>query len=187
MLYYSADQPSQPKRGGVTALDQEPLTRLRAVRVPPPPPQTFSRHIESSQHVAETPASSHRFVVVPAFAAPSGHVNSDGYALLQLWEGQVLAADGGNVTAVVRDWTNPTMPDEEVTVSIDEFAPDEQVLVTPGAVFYWSIGYRTRGGTRERVSAFQLRRLPPPSKAERERAKKEAVALSALLGARRSI
>ena len=93
---------------------------------------------------------------------------------------------GDNVTVVLRDWTDPKMPDEEVTVSIDEFSPDEQPLLTQGTVFYWSIGYRTRTGTRERVSSFQLRRIPPPSKAQRARAEKEAAVLSRLLSSKNS-
>jgi hypothetical protein len=124
-------------------------------------------------------------VRVPFFPVSSSGVSSDGFSVLQQWEGTVSEVSGDEVTAVVRDWTNPTMADEEVTVSIDEFSPDDQPLLNPGAVFYWSIGYRTRSGTRERVSSFQLRRIPPPSAAHRARAEKEGAVLARLLGSSR--
>jgi hypothetical protein len=93
---------------------------------------------------------------------PTDQRSPEAVRVLQLWEGTVSGVSGDDVTALLRDWTNPDLPDEEATVSIEEFSPAEQPLVAPGTVFYWSIGYRTRSGTRERVSSFQLRRLPSP-------------------------
>jgi len=181
---YVDHQPSQAARVGATGLAQAPLTRLRALRIPGSSPETTARAVQTSQPSDPPSAAGRTFVRVPAFTIPSSRVNTDGYAVLQQWEGTVSDLSGENVTAVLRDWTNPALPDEEVTVSLDEFSPEDQSLVTGGTVFYWSIGYRTRSGTRERVSSFQLRRMPPPSKAERARAEKEASVLSRLLSSR---
>ena len=104
------------------------------------------------------------------------------FSVLQQWEGTVVRRAADDVTAVVRDLTDPAMPEEQIVVSMDEFSGHDQSILTPGTVFNWTIGYRTStGGNRERVSFFQVRRRPPPSRSQRARAEKEARALSNLL------
>jgi hypothetical protein len=178
---HTVDQHCQGSRAGTVAgLAQSPLTRLRSVPIPKPIEELAQTPVSSDlpRAIARTAVR----VRVPFFTLPTSRMSGDGFFVLQQWEGKVSDVSGEDVTAVVRDWTNPTMPDEEVTVSIDEFSPDDQSLLAPGTVFYWSIGYRTRSGTRERVSSFQLRRIPPPSAAQRARAEKEGAVLKRLLG-----
>jgi hypothetical protein len=79
---------------------------------------------------------------------------------LQSWEGVVL--DVGEASFVVRliDAADEHA-DEEVTLSKDELSDFDLELLEPGAILYWTIGYRQRvGGARERVSRIRLRRLP---------------------------
>jgi hypothetical protein len=192
-LSYTVEQPAMS--GGPAAdlagLAYAPLSRAPSV-LPPGPATQEAGHYKTAQTTKsrtvlatgyetaknfETPRPRLAegfagFVPAPFRMIPVGRAHSDRVVVLQQWEGTVSSVSGDEVTAVVHDWTNPTMPDEEVTVSIEEFSPDEQPLLTPGTVFYWSIGYRTRSGTRERVSSFQLRRLPPPSQ-ERPRPRRE--------------
>lgn len=86
---------------------------------------------------------------------------------LQRWDGIVQSVNAETLTAVIRDKTNPQNPNEQVEISLDEISPDDQPLVTPGAVFYWSIGYAEGPGKpRERVSRIRFRRLPAWSQNE---------------------
>jgi hypothetical protein len=75
------------------------------------------------------------------------------------------------------------MPDELVDIQRMEFADADADLVAPGAVFYWSIGYRvTPGGTKERLSVIRMRRLPQPTRRQLERISREAAELSRMFG-----
>ena len=59
------------------------------------------------------------------------------------------------------DLTNQANPDEEAVFDLDEVTPDDLSLVRPGAVFRWTIGYRTAlHGQKVRVSEFRFVRLP---------------------------
>jgi hypothetical protein len=81
--------------------------------------------------------------------------------LLQLWEGLVQAVTGEVFIATLRDKTNPTYPEEEMSIALDEVPVDDRALVVPGAVFYWSIGYKEGPGQpREGFSRIRFRRLP---------------------------
>src|SRR5436309_10991848 len=81
--------------------------------------------------------------------------------VLQRWEGAVVARNGTEFTAILRDLTEARQPEEEVTISFAELADDDRTLVAPGAVFYWTIGYKVKlSGNRERVASLRVRRLP---------------------------
>lgn len=84
----------------------------------------------------------------------------DRFTLLQQWEGCVNSLGDDEFRASLFDLTNPATPEEEATFDMEEVAPGDRNLVRPGAFFYWSVGYRTREGARERVSAIKFRRLP---------------------------
>lgn len=95
------------------------------------------------------------------------------FKLLQMWEGRVVSIDDGNheFTAVVTDKTNPAMPDEKLTMSIEEVPPTDLSLLSPGAVFYWSIGYADHPGRpRARESRIRFRRLPKWQQSELSKA-----------------
>lgn len=83
------------------------------------------------------------------------------FRLLQQWEGTVTELAEGELTAELRDLTDPTNYREEAIFDLDEVSPDDQALLALGAVFRWSIGYRTSAaGQRERVSQLRFVRIP---------------------------
>jgi len=68
--------------------------------------------------------------------------------------------------------------DEEIELSTDELSDFDLELLEPGAILYWTIGYRLQpGGARERVSRIRLRRLPAWTKRQLEEAGERAAAL----------
>jgi hypothetical protein len=97
-------------------------------------------------------------------------IDASRFRLLQLFECVVLAIDSEDIQVSARDLTARSLPSESFVVSADEFEESDLREIVPGTVFYWSIGYRTLPtGTRERVSSFRLRRLPPISHRQRAR------------------
>lgn len=104
------------------------------------------------------------------------------FRLLQLWEGRVIEVRGKEFTAIISDRTNPDFPDEEVTLDLEEVPIDDLLLIKPGAVFYWSIGYADHPGRpRVRESRIRFRRLPKWTQAELDLAKEKAEKLSTFL------
>lgn len=82
------------------------------------------------------------------------------FRLLQQWEGIVTEIADGEFTAELRDLTDPANYREEATFELDEVSPDDQPLLALGAVFRWSIGYKTsNAGQRERVSQLRFVRI----------------------------
>ncbi|MFI5198060.1 MAG: hypothetical protein ACHQJD_05535 [Thermoanaerobaculia bacterium] len=64
---------------------------------------------------------------------------------------------------------------------MDEVAPDDHVLVEPGAVFYWTIAYEHRP-YRRRTSELRFRRMPRWSVKDIARLEAEAAKLERLYG-----
>ncbi len=94
------------------------------------------------------------------------------FQLLQLWEGQVVDVEKEEFVATISDKTNPDLPDELVTLDIEEIAPDDIPLAQRGSIFYWSIGYVDYPGRgRIRESKIRFRRLPSWTINEIEKAK----------------
>lgn len=78
---------------------------------------------------------------------------------LQKWEGVVLEIDEECFSARLSNFKK--QDDEEICeIYLSEISDEDKNLVTPGAVFYWSIGYHTdMGGQRKRSSIIRFRRL----------------------------
>lgn len=100
------------------------------------------------------------------------------FRLLQHWDGTVTAIDDGEFTAEIRDLTDPANYREEVTLDLDEVSPDDRPLLELGAVFRWSIGYKTSSaGQRERVSQLRFVRIPGWRKSVIDKIKQRAAEL----------
>ncbi len=113
-----------------------------------------------------------RSFVVISPAEESGRV----FLPLQQWEGVVVHVDEDEFTAILTDKTHPGNPEEEVVLDRQEIPEDDQPLLQPGAVFYWSIGYEEEPGQpRRRVSQIRLRRLPKWTRRELEEAERKAM------------
>jgi hypothetical protein len=81
----------------------------------------------------------------------------------QLWEGTVTDVGKGGFIAVLSDRTDRNNPDEQATFEFDktEISPDDELLLKPGASFYWIIGNeQTVAGQVKNVSMIQFRRVP---------------------------
>jgi hypothetical protein len=101
---------------------------------------------------------------------------------LQSWEGRVVEVLKDSFVGVLADMTMPGV-EEQVELDLEEVTPDDLPLVQPGAVFYWSIGYRAEpSGTRSRASEIRFRRLPRWSEAEIRDVAHRVKALKARLG-----
>lgn len=105
------------------------------------------------------------------------------FSLLQQWEGIVRDVGSNDFIAELRDLSDPAQPLEEATFNFDEVSDDDRALILNGAVFLWSIGYRTRHGQKERVSLIRFLRLPAWSARAVERVKRRAAVLEKAFGA----
>lgn len=104
------------------------------------------------------------------------------FIVLQKWEGQVLTADASTFTAKLLDLTQGAT-EEIAEFDLEEVNDDDHELVGPGAVFYWSIGYRVEpSGERSRSSVMRFRRLPAWSENDVAAAKERAAELRRRLG-----
>ena len=92
---------------------------------------------------------------------------------LQKWEGIVIEVLADSFVGRLCSITT-TDPDSEAEFSLDELHDEDRPLATPGAIFYWTIGYSENRGQRIRASLIRFRRLPVWQKDEIETAKLEA-------------
>ena len=78
--------------------------------------------------------------------------------MLNRWECQVLTEDQKSFRAVIYDQKNMDLT-EYVTIPRHEVSTSELGFITPGAVFYWYIGYYDKAnGQRIRESIFRFKR-----------------------------
>jgi hypothetical protein len=122
------------------------------------------RIARSDAEDVETSTEERKLFEVPERAIlPSVKPLRGNFKLLQMWEGRIVSIDEGKheFTAIVKDKTNQAMPEEKLTMSIEEVPPTDLSLLSSGAVFYWSIGYADYPGRpRTRESRIRFRRLP---------------------------
>ena len=112
--------------------------------------------------------------VAPITDPPSSKQKVDHYRALQEWEGTVDSIGDRTFVARLVDRTSPG-PDEEAEFDIDEVSRGDRDLLAPGAIFYWSIGYRdSASGSRSRTSLLTFRRLPAWTDEEKRQAEKTA-------------
>lgn len=120
--------------------------------------------------------------VVAPVSIPTPSLPQAEFDALQKWEGHVVSVDDTEFTATLVDLTQPSV-EEEVVLELSELSEDDLPLVQPGAVFYWSVGYRVdQSGERSRSSVIWFRRLPAWTEQDIERARQRAVELKAKLG-----
>lgn len=77
------------------------------------------------------------------------------------WECTVEEVHETEFTAVLRSLRDIRDSEKSAEIPREEVSMDDLELLTPGAVFYWTIGYETSpAGTRRRFSLIKFRRLP---------------------------
>ena len=91
---------------------------------------------------------------------PTTRPRGDFFLALAKWECSVLAVSEDTFLARLAD-IKGDQPEEEAEFFTDDLSEDDKRLLAPGAVFYWSIGYRvTPRGQKSKVSLIKFRRLP---------------------------
>ncbi len=117
----------------------------------------------------------------PAIRLPPMQIRPERFLTLSKWVGRVQRVGDESFVALVQDQLE-NRPEEEVEFARGEVAPVDELLLVPGAVFYWSIGYRDRlGGQRTRESIIRFRRLPRPSSTDLTDAEEWARSIQALM------
>lgn len=120
--------------------------------------------------------------VVAPVSIPGPSLPQAEFDALQKWEGHVVSVSECEFTATLVDLTQSGV-EEEVVLDLSELSEDDLPLVAPGAVFYWSVGYRVeQSGERSRSSVIWFRRLPAWTESDIERATIRASELKAKLG-----
>lgn len=166
-LWYSADAlPSfYPRSGNISDQVADGLTGGQANREEEPKVENLREKLASSVIKLR-----HRVPV------------QDRFILLQKWEGVVTNITEDSFTARLTDLSE-TGPDEEAEFSLEEVPESDRKLLSPGAVFYWCIGYfDTISGQRIRGSAIRFRRLPAWTEEELATARRQAEQTRNLLG-----
>jgi hypothetical protein len=95
----------------------------------------------------------------------------ENFIILAKWSGRVLSITRRSLIAAVTDEMNTQTPEEEAEIPLVEISQFDRDLVTEGALFLWTIGYRVHAsGQRSRESTIRFRRFPRWSAEEVERA-----------------
>jgi len=82
------------------------------------------------------------------------------FVSLQKWQGVVIEINKDSFFAKLTDQIEKGV-EEIAEISTDEVSDEDIKLMTPGAVFYWNIGYQiSYQGQQTRVSIIRFRRLP---------------------------
>jgi hypothetical protein len=185
--------------------EPHPLLSIATVRPSDPnvsqyeEPETEERRLQIEELVSETNlddsndtsilksnGSSHAFHISAGqlFSLPPlQDVTREYFQAIQKWEGQVTSIGEDSFRAQIRPIVGEGTADQVAEIYINDVAESDRLLIEPGAIFYWSIGYLDRPSGRLRASILRFRRLPTWTKQEIERAEVKARELRELLDA----
>jgi len=104
------------------------------------------------------------------------------FTSLQAWEGVVESIEGNDIVVRLFDLTNRDGVEVVTSFSKLELDDEEVKLATPGAIFYWSVGYSQSASGRRRESTIRFRRLPMWTREEIARGKAVAMRLCEKFG-----
>lgn len=139
-------------------------------------PQTQTNPTGHREDSASRTPSREAEYVVPPRSLPDRTFS----VVLQKWEGFVLEIGKETFTARLAPLVGDG-GDQIAEIYRDEIDDQDQQLLEPGAVFYWSIGYLDKPSGRQRFSLIRLRRLPIWSATELRAAEKKAAELGEVL------
>jgi hypothetical protein len=115
-------------------------------------------------------------------ASPTPAQPKQSFRLLAKWEGIVEEVLPDGFTAELHDVHGTDGP-KTAEFDFEEISPSDRALIRPGAIFYWSIGYRRSiTGQQERSSSIYFRRLPVRRQVSHTEVRKEAERLARLAG-----
>jgi hypothetical protein len=152
---------------------------------PPPTADDFPNSNDPAGVTTEAPQEIKAPTRRPAVVTPP-NFGRRGLTPLGQWEGVVDDIEGDTFSCRIVRLTSGAPDDSDVEVtefSLGDLAnDDDRPLVQRGAVFYWTVGRaRNEAGTVTNVSLIRFRRLPPPTRAQRERSEREAEELLRVL------
>lgn len=109
-------------------------------------------------------------------------VAEDKGVALQKWDGVVIEVREDAFIARLYDKTADS-PEEEAEILISDISDDDLPLLTPGAVFYLSLGYIIKNtGQKLRGPVIKFRRLPAWTRRELKEIEERANERKALIG-----
>jgi len=141
----------------------------------PPASATFDVHMNGGSEVID--------VTSPAlsFTEPSPRPSSERFVAMTKWRGKVVSINGATFSAILE----PMIGDEfvkQAEVFLEDVPLGDRPLVTPGAIFYWTIGYHDApSGNRTRASVMRFRRFAELTEAHLAAAKEQAKLYKAVL------
>ena len=99
------------------------------------------------------------------------------------WECAVENVGDSTFTAILRSLRTPGESETVAEIPRDEVSDDDLELLSPGAIFYWTVGYQVSpAGTRKRFSQIKFRRLPAWTRKDLDRVRASAKTLYELFG-----
>jgi hypothetical protein len=99
---------------------------------------------------------------------------SEKYKLLGEWVGIVEKVNDKYFVAKVRDSLNSFHSKELAEFENDDILTSELKYLEEGAIFYWTIGYKTINNTKYKVSNINFRKVLPISNALKEKAEEQS-------------
>lgn len=131
--------------------------------------EQWSESMERSLRIAQEISYLDQLPFLPAKPRPV----KEHFKTLQKWEGVVIEVGQDTFLAKLV----PIMgegSEQEAEIYIDQVEKEDRVLIEPGAVFYWTIGYLNKPSGTLGTSIIRFRRLPTWSKRELEAADAKA-------------
>ena len=167
-----ADSETPPEEGLRSSMPSDRQAFDSAVMLPE---WSLSTDNESRSNTGSEAADKVEGRIVPPLVHPPFPKDTEGvFSTHQRWEGIVRNVGDETFEARLIDKTGAS-DDEVVELPLDEVSPPDISLVSPGAIFYWGIGYLDRpSGQRLRQSVIRFRRLPAWSARELESAGEQA-------------
>lgn len=87
-------------------------------------------------------------------------INRNHFSQSQNWIGYVIEINKETFRAKVEDAYESSGTYEEVEFDLMDVEDEDKELLSIGSVFYWSIGYEYRKGTKSKQSMLRFKRLP---------------------------
>jgi len=101
---------------------------------------------------------------------------------LQRWTGRVERVLKDTFIAIVSDVTNPSNPEEEVELDVEDVPIGDRSLITTGSIFYWAMVYRdSKSGQREKTESIRFARQPKLTEEVANEIFNEADSITAIL------
>jgi hypothetical protein len=106
------------------------------------------------------------------------------FSPIEEWEGTVLGVGNDSFTARLVNKSDSRVPEEEGQFTMAQLSSiEDRDLVSPGSIFYFSVGYEESPSRQRRTTAFlRFRRLPAWTSTELKEIEAEADRLAEVFG-----